>query len=471
MSGMGMHLSKEFFEVLKAIGESKSKQEEDRIMQREIALLKQKMEAPAPSRTAAGAVEHLLVSTKKRAGEFLVRLLYVEMLGHDASFGYIKALELAASSSASLKKTGYLLCSACLSPQHDFRFMLVNQMQRDLSSSSVVDNCAALIAVTNLITPEMVPAMVHDVSKLVEHSSDSARKKAIVALHRFHQLAPDVVTKADICDKLRKVLCDKDPAVMGASLNCIESMARVDVKPFKDLVPSLVSILKQILESRLPSDFDYHRVPSPWMQMKIVRILSILGKGDANASNGMYEILHSCIRKADGSINAGNAVIHECVRTITAIYPNATLLDTAAEAISRFISSKSANLRYLGITGLAEIVESHPQYAAAHQMAVIECLEDRDETLKRRTLDLLYKMTNSANVQFITEKMLQFLRNTMDNFLKKSLTAKVCSLAEKYAPNNIWYVFIVLRFGWTPIYLTDSACMFNDISTTHFVFF
>jgi len=33
----GMHLSKEFFELLKAIGESKSKQEEDRIIAREVA--------------------------------------------------------------------------------------------------------------------------------------------------------------------------------------------------------------------------------------------------------------------------------------------------------------------------------------------------------------------------------------------------------------------------------------------------
>jgi len=423
-------------------------------MQREIATLKQKMETPtAPSRTAAGAVENYMASAKKRAGEFLVRLLYVEMLGHDASFGYIKALELAASSSASLKKTGYLLCSACLSPQHEFRFMLVNQMQRDLSSSSVVDNCAALIAVTNLITSDMVPAMVNEVTKLIEHSNDSVRKKSIIALHRFHQLAPEVVTRSDMCEKLRKVLCDKDPAVMGASLNCIETIARVDAKPFKDLVASLVSILKQILESRLPSEYEYHRVPAPWMQMKIVRILSILGKGDANASNGMYEILNNCIRKADGSINVGNAVIHECVRTITSIYPNPVLLDAAAEAISRFISSKSANLRYLGVTGLAEIVESHPQYAAAHQMAVIECLEDRDETLKRRTLDLLYKMTNAVNVQFITEKMLQFLRTTTDNFLKKSLTAKVCSLAERYAPNNIWYglQFYYYSFSTTPL--------------------
>lgn len=73
-------------------------------------------------------------------------------------------------------------------------------------------------------------------------------------------------------------------------------------------------------------------------------------------------------------------------------------------------------------------------------MSVIECLEDRDETLQRRTLDLLYKMTNPMNVQFITEKLLQFLKGTTDSFLKKDLTIKVCSLAERYAPNNLWYV-------------------------------
>jgi len=46
----------------------------------------------------------------------------------------------------------YLLCSCCLAPEHEFRFMVVNEMQRDLNSSSVLEVCAALIACTNLIT-------------------------------------------------------------------------------------------------------------------------------------------------------------------------------------------------------------------------------------------------------------------------------------------------------------------------------
>lgn len=439
MATGGTNLSKEFFELLKAIGESKSKQEEDRIILREVATLKKKLEPPPTPVGAAPALSNLHTS-KKHAKEFLVRMLYCEMLGHDASFGYIKAVEMAASASLYHKRTGYLVCAACLSPKHEFRFMLVNQMQRDLQSSHVLEICGGLLASCSLITADMVPAMTTLVIKLLDHANETVRKKAIICLHRFHQLSPELVTREECMEKLRKVLCDRDPAVMGASLNVIESMARQAPKPFKDLIPSLVSILKQIGEHRLPSDFDYHRVPAPWMQLKLIRILGILGRNDATASSGMYEILHEALKKADVGINAGYAVVYECIRTIVSIYPNATLLDAAADAISRFIQSRSHNLKYLGVTGLAAIVETHPQYAVAHQSAVMDCLEDPDETLQRKTLDLLYRMTNPINVEFITDKLLDFLRGTTDLFLKKQLTTRICSVAERYAPNNEWYI-------------------------------
>ena len=97
----------EFFELIKAIGESKSKQEEDRIIAREVVTLKKKLESgsaggggsslgmipgsamPGASGSASG---NGLNTNKKKAREFLVRVLYVEMLGHDGSFGYIKAV-------------------------------------------------------------------------------------------------------------------------------------------------------------------------------------------------------------------------------------------------------------------------------------------------------------------------------------------------------------------------------------------
>jgi len=47
-------------------------------------------------------------TNKKKMKELVVRSLYVEMLGQDASFAYIRAVELCASTHIMQKRAGYL---------------------------------------------------------------------------------------------------------------------------------------------------------------------------------------------------------------------------------------------------------------------------------------------------------------------------------------------------------------------------
>lgn len=424
-----MSQGREFFDLVKAIGESKSKQEEDRIISEEVAFLKKKIvETGIP---------------KKKVKEFLVRAIYVEMLGQDASYAYIRAVELCASTNIAQKRTGYLFSTLCFSPTHEFRFMLVNQMQRDMNSSNHLEVCAALVAVCKLLTEDMIPAIQGEIVKLLKHDMDIVRKRAVCALHRCFQL--DKHCMEEHMDKIRRVLCDKDPSVMGASLPMLYEIISEDPAQHKDLVSSFVSILKQITEHRLPRDFDYHRIPAPWIQIHLLRLMALLGRGDQASSEQMYEVIVDVMRRADTGINVGYAVVYEVVRTITTIYPNALLLDAAATSISRFIRSDSHNLKYIGIKGLAAIVKDHPKYAADHQMAVIDCLEDPDETLKRKTLDLLFRMTNSVNVEFIVEKLLNFLETSNDEHFRSDLVTRITQCAETFAPSNSWYVKTMIR--------------------------
>lgn len=421
---------RDFFDLVKAIGESKSKQEEDRIIAEEIAFLKKAV--PQCS------------NTRKKLKELVVRALYVEMLGQDASFAYIKAVELCASTNILQKRVGYLASSLCLSPSHEFRFMLVNQLQRDINSPSQLESCAALNAVCKLITNDMIPAVIGDVLKALKSDVDAVRRKAICALHRLYQL--DKTCLIDHIENIRRVICDKDPAVMGSSLGLLLALIIDTPSQFKDLVPSVVSILKQITDHRLPRDFDYHRIPAPWIQMHLLRILAVLGRGDQASSEGMYEVLLEVMRKADTGINVGYAIVFETVITVTSIYPNPVLLDVAATSISRFMRSDSHNLKYMGIKGLAAIVTGHPRYAADHQMAVIDCLEDPDETLKRQTLDLLFRMTNAVNVEFIVDKLLSYLPSAgSDDHFRTDLVTRITQCAERFAPSTAWYVRTVVR--------------------------
>ena len=366
----------------KSIGECKSKQEEDKILQNEVQVLKQRFN------------EQL---TPKKMKEAIVRMMYAEMLGHDAAFGHIHAVNMSQQTGLVSKRVGYLASSVCLNSGHELVTLLVNTMRRDLKSSNHMEVCASLIAIPKLVNSETLPALLEPVAGLLDHQQENVRKKAVCALHRFYQVDPSCV--ADLADKLRRVLCDKDPAVMGASLHLLHDMIEAHPPSMKDLVPSFVSILKQITEHRLPSSFDYHRMPAPWIQIKLLQVLGTLGTADQRCSEGMYEVLYDVLRRADTGINIGYAVIYECVRTITFIYPSAQLLDTAASHISRFVSSDNHNLKYLGIKALASIVQINQKYALDHQMIVVDCLEDPDETLKRKTLELLFRMTNAQNVR------------------------------------------------------------------------
>lgn len=57
--------------------------------------------------------------------------------------------------------------------------------------------------------------------------------------------------------------------------------------------------------------------------MKILEILSYLGADDKTSSEQMYEILSQVLKKADDSgINIGYALVYQCLKTITLIFPS-----------------------------------------------------------------------------------------------------------------------------------------------------
>ncbi|CAI5483683.1 unnamed protein product [Closterium sp. Yama58-4] len=435
--------SKDFLDLVKAIGEAKSKAEEDRIMAGELELLKKKISEPDVP--------------KKRMKEYILRLMYLEILGHDASFGYIHAVKMTHDDNLLLKRTGYLACTLFLDDSHDLIILIVNTIQKDLKSDNYLVVCAALGAVCKLINEETIPAVLNPIVDLLKHPKELVRKKAVMALQRFHQRSPSSVSH--VTEKFRQALCDKDPSVMSASLCGLHDLIAADPAPYRNLTPSFLSILKQVAEGRLPKSFDYHRVPAPFIQIKLLKLLALLGANNQAASEPMYPVIADVIRRIsesqpkagttgrrdDSQVTAGNAILYEAIRTVAAIHPSEQLLASCAAITSSFLKSSVHNLRYMGVDCLAQIVRINPELATEHQIAVIDCLEDPDDSLKRKTLDLLYKMTGPGNVEVIVEHVLQYLRGLRSGddahaHGRADLAARIVELAERFAPSNEWFI-------------------------------
>lgn len=73
------------------------------------------------------------------------------------------------------------------------------------------------------------------------------------------------------------------------------------------------------------------------LQIKLLKILAVLGSGDKQASGHMYTVLGDIFRKGDTTSNIGNAILYECICCISSIFPNPKMLEAAAETTSKFL--------------------------------------------------------------------------------------------------------------------------------------
>ena len=429
MHSSGSHLSKDMLDLIKSIGDSRSKQEEDKIIVKEVEVLKKKIKE-------SGIVP-------KKMKEYLIRAIYIEMLGHEAPFAHLYSVNLTQDKNILNKRVGYLACCLLLSDQSEFLIMLVASLQKDIQSLNWVEVCMALTCVVKFANSTIMQAVTEPVMKLLDNKNEQVRKKAVMCLYRFYQVSPQSVPDCD--SRMRRLLCDFDPSVMAATLPYFKEMCMKNPENYKDLVSPLIVILKQVIEHKLPREYDYHRFPGPWIQVILLEILSILGRYDKSASENMYEILQQCLRRADDTgINIGYAIVYQCLKTICTIYPNPHLIELASNTISRFLSSDSPNLRCTGINGLAMIIQINPNYVLNHQQIIVDCLEENDETLKKNTFELLYKMTSLKNVEVIVEKMMNYLKHTtLESVSKKDILTKITELTERFAPSKTWFIRIM----------------------------
>jgi len=49
-------------------------------------------------------------------------------------------------------------------------------------------------------------------------------------------------------------------------------------------------------------------------------------------------------------------------------------------------------VKYLGLMAMSKILKTHPKSVQAHKDLILQCLDDKDESIRLRALDLLYGM-------------------------------------------------------------------------------
>ena len=93
---------------------------------------------------------------------------------------------------------------------------------------------------------------------------------------------------------------------------------------------------------------------------------------------------HVLRRAEETNNNISIAITYQCVKTIANIYPYEGLLKEAAMALTKYLEPHSTNnMKYLGIHALSMLYKTNHTLLDDHQLIIVECLESKDETLKK----------------------------------------------------------------------------------------
>jgi AP-2 complex subunit alpha len=144
--------------------------------------------------------------------------------------------------------------------------------------------------------------------------------------------------------------------------------------------------------------------------------------------------------------NAQNAILFEAIGLAIHLDASSPLVLDAAELLARFISSKETNVRYLGLDTMAHLAaRSDTLYPIKqHQATIINSLRDKDVSVRRRALDLLYSMCDSDNAEVIVEELLRYLK-VADYGLREEMVLKIAISTEKFATSYKWYIDTILQ--------------------------
>ncbi|EME39662.1 hypothetical protein DOTSEDRAFT_75344 [Dothistroma septosporum NZE10] len=332
----------------------------------------------------------------------LLKLVYLEMFGHDMSWASFNVLEVMSSAKYLQKRVGYLAAVQSFRPDTEVLMLAENLLKKDLNSPDKITIQLPLNAIPHVINPSMANSLLVDLIPRMSHSLPAIRKKTIVTLYRLALVYPETLRPA--WPKIKERLLDEneDPSVTAAIVNVVCELGWRRPHDFLPLAPRLFELLTA--------------GGNNWMAIKIIKLFSVLTPLEPRLVKKLLPPLTSIIKTTPAM-----SLLYECINgIIQGGIMEAAAGTTDGDEIARLCVNKlramlvvegDPNLRYVALLAFVKITSSHSELVAQHQDVILECIDDPDISIRARALDLAIGMVNANNLQTVVERLLKQLRS------------------------------------------------------------
>lgn len=296
-------VSSELEALFKAVNAARGHSEEAVVIREKLQRLKERLEEPSAS---VDLWCHLLPTA-----------VFCSMMGYDASFASIFALKLSAIAKGQQKRAGYMAATMLLTPQCSITILSFSTMNRDLHSSSILDNIMALSAAAELVAAEHIPLMLPVVVKLLRHHQALVRARAVSCIDAFFRKAPSLMQP--VLSQVKGMLGDKEPSVLSALVTLIAQLPQEFLAEFASVGPGLINMLMQVRSNKFGDTNKYKGMPLPWLQIKLLRVLARLSSSDLALAERMVPVLSQMLEKIADKEPIELAIVEECLTTVAAL--------------------------------------------------------------------------------------------------------------------------------------------------------
>ncbi|KAJ8964494.1 hypothetical protein NQ314_004781 [Rhamnusium bicolor] len=358
----------------------------------------------------------------------IAKLLYIHMLGYPAHFGQLECLKLIASTRFTDKRIGYLGAMLLLDERQDVHLLITNCLKNDLNSTTQFVVGLALCTLGAIASPEMARDLAGEVERLMKSPNAYIRKKAALCAFRIIKRVPELMEI--FLPATRSLLSEKNHGVLITGVTLITEMCENSpdtLNHFKKIVPNLVRILKNLILAGYSPEHDVSGVSDPFLQVKILKLLRVLGINDVDASEAMNDILAQVATNTETSKNVGNTILYETVLSIMDIKSEGGLRVLAVNILGRFLLNNDKNIRYVALNTLLRTVHVDTSAVQRHRSTILECLKDPDVSIRKRAMELSFALKKS------------------DAEFKAQCSSCIVLSAERYAPNKRWHLDTLLK--------------------------
>ncbi|XP_014651510.1 PREDICTED: AP-3 complex subunit delta-1 isoform X1 [Ceratotherium simum simum] len=364
------------------------------------------------------------------------KLTYLQMLGYDISWAAFNIIEVMSASKFTFKRIGYLAASQCFHEGTDVIMLTTNQIRKDLSSPSQYDTGAALTGLSCFVTPDLARDLANDIMTLMSHTKPYIRKKAVLIMYKVFLKYPESLRPA--FPRLKEKLEDPDPGVQSAAVNVICELARRNPKNYLSLAPLFFKLMTSSTNN--------------WVLIKIIKLFGALTPLEPRLGKKLIEPLTNLIHSTSAM-----SLLYECVNTVIAVLislssgmPNhSASIQLCVQKLRILIEDSDQNLKYLGLLAMSKILRTHPKSVQAHKDLVLQCLDDKDESIRLRALDLLYGMVSKKNLMEIVKRLMTHVDKAEGTTYRDELLTKIIDICSQsnyqHITNFEWYISILVE--------------------------